>query len=1472
MEWQFPSIRARFSRGWWALALKRKGRLLRIFLDLLLFLGLVAGTAVVVRPFQKNLLARMNEVREAALSGAETALGRRIHYGSLGPSIFGTLDLRDVRIVGPDQQPVVSVARLRIGYDLWALIRADGWAAIKSLRLDAPEIRVDADRDQDLLDLFSPADPSAEKPGPSRLASLFEGRIIFRIRGGSATFTRGGERLRVEAINLDAETAAKRLRVNGSFAAATQSQGDLAVLGEIRLRTSFSGDLESSLRQGSLTLAFSQVSSALFSLRSLTVNLSLADNLLELRKIQDKLPFDVFFRYQPATDQWSGEFKAEGFAPRDIVELRGPWRASDPWLGGILSGSATARAGKNTPPYVSCDLVASLPRELPFDLTRAAIKGAGTASRFQVDSLSLTAGEGNVFFEGDLALAPFQPSGRLRVERLPTSGGALLDADLRIGAEDDAILVYGESLTLGGLVFSALDLRLGIARGVATYDFSALSFADLESYEDVGISRISSTGTYARSEGLLQASLAVDAFAARDILELTQALARVPPLSAALRQIVDQLYFTTELFISADADHFSFSAPRFVVAYQGDLDIFAVASLSGTESRFALDEGNLIWSGGSAEFSGGSDYSDPEDIEFAVRASFRDAVYYLDAILLEHRQLSLQGSYGLSANMTVADSGALSGYIETRGMPLPFLDQAPLISLAAHFRYSGPAFWSVDLNRLEIGEIRLPNSLAARALLRGSVDQEGASLQLDSFDDGRGPLSGRVEATWQAGFSEAELTLRIADAAGQERYEAEARRGAGTTELRLYAANAQLPRLVKGLNSAVATGELRIAWESLSSYAMDLRLSSLQARVGEREIALTGSGSLDPRRLDVENLKIRYGALLTEIPALRLDRSASRAQASTRIRGTVMNRELDVTLETALSMGAFESWDQIAAALTTMQGSLLISSLRFGAWQGTEPIRLDFERTERLFTLRGGAQDSLRAQLSKDGAFYAAFSQPAPLRGAVTGTVRAGTIDARTENLYLDFSALWKILPLQHIVDFTGGIFSVSARIAGPLGDPEFFGRAEGTSIRVRVPDWVNGELGPSAVQVVFDGNQMRFGPVRIAAESGAGQVQGQFTFDRWVPSVFTLDIGIEPDQPVPFRFDLFGVRSTGLTSGSLSLGLGPDGFRLGGALVPQNALITLDAKTIAENRNAPVAAQVPIFVDLGLTTGKKVEFVWPSEEFPIVRGYADVGTGLRITADGAAGRFSMTGPVSLQGGEVFYFQRSFYIREGMLDFNENEFRFDPHIAVRAELRDQSIDGPVTIALVVDDAPLSVFTPRLESDPALSQVEIFALLGQNLNVGAADSTTQFQEALITASSDVLAQFNVIRVFERSVRDTLNLDMFSVRTQVIQNAVLEATGLRTAPVDRITALGNYFDNTTVFLGKYLGPDLFVQSMLSLRYDETRAYDLFGGLTLEPDFGLELKTPLFNLQWNFVPLNPQNLFIDDHAFTLSWKWSF
>jgi hypothetical protein len=191
--------------------------------------------------------------------------------------------------------------------------------------------------------------------------------------------------------------------------------------------------------------------------------------------------------------------------------------------------------------------------------------------------------------------------------------------------------------------------------------------------------------------------------------------------------------------------------------------------------------------------------------------------------------------------------------------------------------------------------------------------------------------------------------------------------------------------------------------------------------------------------------------------------------------------------------------------------------------------------------------------------------------------------------------------------------------------------------------------------------------------------------------------------------------------------------------------------------------------------------------------------------------------------------------------------------------------------MIVDNAPLLSFAARFESTPSLSQMEILSLLGQNITGSQIDENTgAYQRAFLSSTADLLAQFVVVRQLEQQIRNFLQLDMFSVRTQVLQNFLFTRTGVIQQPVDRIGEVGNYFDKTTVFGGKYIGQDMFVQGMLSMSYDVNNAN--LGGLSVRPDIGIELQNPWFSIRWDFNPTHPENWFVNDNSITLSKTWTF
>ena len=192
------------------------------------------------------------------------------------------------------------------------------------------------------------------------------------------------------------------------------------------------------------------------------------------------------------------------------------------------------------------------------------------------------------------------------------------------------------------------------------------------------------------------------------------------------------------------------------------------------------------------------------------------------------------------------------------------------------------------------------------------------------------------------------------------------------------------------------------------------------------------------------------------------------------------------------------------------------------------------------------------------------------------------------------------------------------------------------------------------------------------------------------------------------------------------------------------------------------------------------------------------------------------------------------------------------------------------------------FEPRFEANPSLTQLEIYSILGQNLNnYQGNENTDMAQRFLLTsgteiltqiiASSDALSQFAFFRRFERQVRDIFRLDMFSVRTRILSNAVVHGVSSINQPsVDIGNIVGNYLDNTTVFMGKYIGRDMFVQGMLTMKYDPNSTS--FGGIVFEPDIGIELQSPFINIRWDFFPYHPENWWVSDNSITLTWSKSY
>jgi hypothetical protein len=518
------------------------------------------------------------------------------------------------------------------------------------------------------------------------------------------------------------------------------------------------------------------------------------------------------------------------------------------------------------------------------------------------------------------------------------------------------------------------------------------------------------------------------------------------------------------------------------------------------------------------------------------------------------------------------------------------------------------------------------------------------------------------------------------------------------------------------------------------------------------------------------------------------------------------------------------------------------------------------------------------------GNFVIGLSAPLPINGIFTGTYNKGIIDAYSNNFFVNLAALYDLTSRDNVFNIAGGYITGEMNLRGPFWNPEFYGWGRASSMRFQVPDYVAADIRLVPLDIIAEGYYMTFGPVITTVGGGGAIANGWFQFVNWVPVFIGLDISIPRGTPIPYAFNISGFTARGDASGSLAITVDTinSELELKGDLFTNEAELGLNMQEFAANSEIEDSHEnrMNSIVDLRITAGTMVEFVWPAIN-PVIRANPEWGTVVNISSDTRNRQFSLNSDVRIRSGELYYFEHSFFIREGIIAFRENENRFDPLLTARADIRDRTDTGPVTITMIVDNQPLLSFEPRFESSPGLTQLEIYTILGQNFsNSYGNGSSDMAQRMFLSSTADILTQlvgnsgaltqFMFFRQFERQIRDFLRLDMFNVRTRFFQNMVFGAAGLGQDTVDRNYGVGNYFDNTTVFMGRYIGRDIFIHGTLRLRYDENRVS--FGGLIFEPDIGIEFNTPFVNIRWDFFPSHPESWWANDHSITLSWSRSF
>jgi hypothetical protein len=1446
------------------------------FSQILIFSVLILSTVVLLLPLQRKLDAFMMRLKEETISSLEKTLNRSISYDSISPTILLYLEVREVKVstLSPHGRDNVEIGKIRVYYHFPSLFRGRIAAAVREIQIINSSFRLDQLRDAGLIRLIEGVSKERQSGPP---AAGGEGLLpdSLKISGRNISIRysdlHGHIQLRNLVFQMENREDVLQLELRGTMGASFAEGAELRV-GEYFLREGRSSFRVTGFYSGrdqklNAKLTLKDFGSNLFDFYGLTLRIERSPEVLRLTKIEDSAPYDFSLEYRPDNEMLQLKFMAEQFVPEKVVLPAGQTVPFAEWLGSVVSGAAVlnynvAHAGIS----YTADLELELNNELtPFPM-KVSLRGGGTGDYAVFENLSVTSEKFAGTYRGSLGIKQPSVTGTLTVGFLKIDEKNSLSGNLSVSGRPEDFQLYSSHISVDSLSVKDLLLEASLVEGEAAFSLSA-SLGDRHGLER-GESNLLADGTFRFDpDRFLELSLSAEE------LPLEKIIDEFFPLEKSRLPDYKSLLISTQAYLTTNFDRFSFSLfPLRLEKIDGSL--VAEGSVNGNNDRLRIGNTSLKWPGYDA--AGDIELRKIGEKSYSFRTAFTVNALFYDLEGVYHRPgtLLVRGNYDLSLTALFGEKfSAISARM--KDFPLP-LSSGIISEVSFNGRgiFRDEDRWNFQVASFSAAHLpELPED--SRIEFSGNLSPGIFQMNELSYSDTISTISGDAELLYRRLWPlEGSLRLNLESEDGREIYRMVGARKAEHINADIQIQNFRTDRIADLPFQGIVNTSLQVSgtWESpLVEYSFSLEKGEFR----QKSVQFESTGRYSNRLLDIGYLRAEYDTHILQRGEGSLDLRGGILKLDGQYRGIFMKKQssaelsLRVFLHREGAVGLFPV-ELSAPRIPDLKAELDINKIRmFGKEQ--KNWRVDIEKKGGEISFEGGPEKAMRGKLGENGMFFFQLASPLPVRCVVEGNTspEAFGISVREVAVEADFLSLLGVA----VVEFESGIIKGGMDITGAPNDPLFEGTftAEDFSGRVK---YIREKVKPFTTEIVIRDTSAVVNPVTVSVGGGSAVLSGGFGFDRWNLDSLDINVRASEEQPVPvlFRMEASGLNVEGFAYGLFNYAMRSGESMITGSLTAQNCVINLEEGSGGQAEQSGS----PLMVDLDLSTGKRVEFLWPRRNFPILQAFLDTGQKINVKYDSMTSKFQLKGEIDLKSGELYYFQRSFYIEEGTITFNENENKFDPLLLVDAQIREIDNSGrPVTISFLVDNEPLSSFTPRFESSPQLTTVEIASILGTNLNTQFNQGQGNFTSALML-TGDLFSQFSIVRSFEQQMKDVFKLDLFSIRTQMIQNVILERVLNQNIARDPEagTSLGQYLDNTTLFLGKYLGNDLFFEALVQIQQEPVIAGDFVQDeLNFTMELGLEWKTPFFLLNLAVSPdfIEPMNS-IENTSLGFSWDFSY
>ncbi len=1377
----------------------------------------------------------MEYLRTEVISFLETTTGREIEYDSVSPSVLRYLEINRMRILSEEESTnILEIEKFRVYYNIFKLIGKNPGTAFSRVSIEDSFLAIDLVKDKDLIDLMERLLDQFQSEGPREINLVLSGRNIgIDIQQEDTRVS-----LRNLFFDIDTRSETPEIELSGDVTGAfPQVHPNLTA---VTASLTLSGGFTRSMTEATLKPAISELSVGNLTVESQTFQLSLADEIWRLTKIQDRLPLDLSATFDSRQNVIEAAFVTAGFVPQSVITYRGeedPRGIRETVLGMPVTGEGGLRYSieDNTLSYTG-SFETTISRKIgPFSGITAKGEYAGDLETLSLSDFLVSTDQGVIEVNGSTSLSELTPEGEIRVTDLLWPLERRISGLFTIAGDGNRIAVSSNMVRIGGEELSSVEATvLPNGKSVAFNTGFTLGAGDEN--------RVVAEGSATLGE---KPEFEISDITVRSVpLQLISDLGGLDDTSSNIPVELLALRIDADAFLQVNDGRYLFSVPSFK-AYSDDGLNMITARISGNNNAVSVSDFRLNRDGFSAGGEITVDIGDPDNLDIQAAVTMFDTTYTVGGVLHNRERFTFSGDYGVEGAITLRQPG-FAFELQSKTLPIPYGEITYVAALNVDGSFTDGENWSIESDDSTFGPVTLPVLGEMRAGFSGSVTPEritGEQIRiLDQYSELVG--SGYLEYNISNGRDFAgEVSLE--NQADEESYSAGFAISGESIEADVSISGGLLQRIGTLPVDGRIYGDVR-ATGDVSFPDISASLVLEKGRFAGDAIAAGFDVTLDPESLSVQNLKFEYLTNRMQNGSGILDFSNGAFSLSGSYAGSFRDKIITSQVLFSGSFAQAFSREDIASVETAdFSGVLRAGSIVFGE-ENPDDWVFDIARVNQTLTVDGGPESAMYVVVNEDSSFSIELRDPLPIVATARGLLSGGDIDAELSVSNLDMEGMESILVIPFFNIVSGQAYG-TLLISGRLNDPDIYGDLFGRELLAHI-NVVPETIGPFDAQLSFKGKSLLIN--RTVLPAGDAQVVGtaEFTLDHWLPNTFDIQLATASAPGIHIRSNFGKVDTDGYGHGELFISGDPFAIKLSGELIVSNGSV------IIGEMPPPQPGGPPLIADLTLVSGRKVVFLWPNRNVPILTAHADTGQRVRIQDNPLTNTLDIDGEIEVQSGEVFYFRRSFRIREGSVLLEEDENSVDPRISVRAESRDITDEGDeLRIFLVIENQPFSQFQPRFESVPPMSQTEIYAALGQNLRDELGGDFYGISSALLI-TSDIFSQFGVVRNFEQRVRDLLNLDLFSIRTHILQNVLSEQLiPSETALAQNTPSASRYLDNTTLFLGKYFGNDIFLEAMVRLRTNQALLSNQDAGddLYVDSEIRLEWKTPLFLLELSLLP---------------------